>query len=456
MSRDEPQEPSADAPFHVVTKPTGPACNLECEYCFYLDKADLYPERSDFRMSDETLETFVRQYIEAQPGPVVTFAWQGGEPTLLGIDFFRRALAYQDQYAPPDVEVRNCLQTNGTLLDPEWCAFLAENDFLVGISVDGPRRLHDEFRRTRADGSTFDEVMNGLSMLRSHGVEHNVLCVVNAVNGRHPVEVYEFFRDRGVEWIQFIPLVEPADGPTRRTGNRPSNRGTEASDDERDEEPDEVPAWVGEHGGLVERRDPDYGAVAAAARDAPVSDRSVDAETYGEFMCAVFDEWVRNDVGDVSVRSFDQCLEVALRGTASLCVHSETCGSQLAIEHNGDVYACDHFVDPGFERGNVHEIHLADAVEDPDQRQFGEYKREGLPPRCRSCDVRPFCHGGCPKDWHLRTPDGEPGLNYLCAGYRRFFTYVRPYLRLFEETVVEGRPLRAVQRKVRALDRNAG
>jgi len=450
MSRDQSSVPTAESPFHVMTKPNGPACDLECEYCFYLDTAELYPERSDFAMSDETLETFVRQYIEAQPGPVITFAWQGGEPTLPGLDFYRKVVSYQEKHAPDDVEVRNTLQTNGTLLDDEWCRFLAEHDFLVGISVDGPRDLHDRFRRTRSDGPTFDQVANGLSRLEDHGVEHNALCVVNAVNSRHPLEVYEFFKERGVEWIQFIPLVEPL----RADDTGADGEHRHGRDEDRDEATvHQMPEWVRERGGDAARRDEDYAAVAEAAREAPVTARSVDPVVYGEFMCAIFDEWIRNDVGKISVRLFDQCLETVLRGESSLCVFQEECGSQLAVEHNGDVYACDHFVDPGFERGNVHDTHLADLVDAPEQRQFGEYKRDGLPPRCRDCDVREFCHGGCPKNWHLTTPDDAPGLNYLCAGYRRFFTYVQPYLDLVERTIDDGLPLPFVADAVTALDR---
>ena len=430
MAEDEESVTTAGRPFHVMTKPNGPACNLDCDYCYYLETAELFPERSAFRMSEETLETYVRQYIEAQPGSEVTFAWQGGEPTLLGVDFFRRALELQEQYAPPGMVVQNTLQTNGTLLDDEWCQFLAEHDFLVGISIDGPRHLHDRFRRTRGDDPTFEAVYEGLILLQEHGVEYNVLCVVNAVNVRHPLEVYTFFREEAVEWLQFVPLVEPLDGDG--SGSAASRRMV--APDHR------IPGWVAEHGGTVEKADDDYEAVVEAARGAPVSERSVDPEAFGAFLCTIFDEWVRNDIGNMSVRLFDSCLENHLYGRASACVYNETCGAQLAVEHDGSVYACDHFVDPGFRRGNVHEDHLAVLVDASDQRRFGAYKREGLPGRCRACPVRAYCHGGCPKNWLLETPDGELGLNYLCAGYRRFFTYVRPYLDLIEETVENGLP----------------
>jgi uncharacterized protein len=452
MVTDGPASETAEEPFHVMTKPNGPACNLGCEYCFYLEKAELYPERSNFGMSDETLETYVRQYIEAQPGPVVTFAWQGGEPTLLGVEFFEKAIQYQERYAPPNVQIQNCLQTNGTLLDEEWGRFLAEEDFLVGISIDGPRELHDTFRSTRTDGATFHRVMEGLSVLQEYDVEHNALCVLNTVNSQHPIEVYEFFKRQGLEWIQFIPLVEPIDGE----GTAGCATDSPTGEDDRDgADGRTVPKWVRDRGGDVRDRDTDYDAVVEAARGAPVSQRSVDPVAFGEFMTTIFEQWIRNDVGDVSVRLFDQALEVALHGSPSLCVLDETCGSQVAIEHNGDVYACDHYVDPGFHRGNVHETHLASLVESDEQQAFGEYKREGLPERCRECDVRAYCNGGCPKNWHLETPDGDPGLNYLCAGYRRFFTHVQPYLDLVERVAAEGLALQYVSEAVETIDERA-
>lgn len=448
MARESPSTPTASRPFHVMTKPTGPSCNLECEYCFYLDKKELYPERATYDMTEETLEEFVRQYIEAQPGPVVTFAWQGGEPTLRGLDFYRTVVEFQEKHTNPEKRVKNTIQTNGTRLDDEWCMFFAEHDFLVGISIDGPRELHNRFRKTRADGPTFKTAMNGLSLLDEHDVEHNVLCVVNAINSRQPLDVYEFFTRQGVEWIQFIPLVEPLEPSTDETDGKCGDEGAGGREGTLGHQ---IPEWVRERGGCVERDD-DYANVVRAARAGPVTDRSVDPAVYGEFMCEIFDEWIRNDVGKVSVRLFDQCLETLLQGESNLCVYRETCGSQVAMEHNGDVYACDHFVDLGFERGNIHETHLADIVDDPDQVQFGEYKRDGLPSRCRNCPVREFCHGGCPKNWHLETPDGEPGLNYLCAGYRRFFTYVQPYLNLVERTVDDGLPLPLVTEAVTTLD----
>lgn len=446
-------DPELDRPFHVMTKPGGPACNLECSYCFYLEKEELFPDSGTFRMTDETLETYIEQYIEGNPGPTVTFAWQGGEPTLLGVDFFERAVELQEKHAPADKRVVNTFQTNGTLLDDAWGEFLAANDFLVGISIDGPRELHDANRRTRSDDSTFDAVMDGLDVLRRHDVEHNALCVVNDTNSRHPLDVYEFFTEQGIDWIQFIPLVEPQPDGESSAG---AADGAGAAQDDVVGDPFIGPEWVRERGGAVADRDPDYDAVVSAARDAPVTERSVDPAVFGEFLVTIFEEWVRNDVGEVSVRIFDQALEVTLQGRASLCVFTETCGDQVAIEHDGTVYACDHFVDPGFERGNVHGTHIVDLVDDPEQQAFGEYKCDGLPERCRACDVREFCHGGCPKNWLLETPNGEAGLNYLCAGYRRFFTHVQPYLDLFEEGVDRGLPPAFVTEAVAVRDERSG
>lgn len=295
--------------------------------------------------------------------------------------------------------------------------------------------------------------MDGLDLLEEHDVEHNALCVVNAVNSQHPLEVYEFFKDRGLEWIQFIPLVELVDGSEAATdGDTGTGTDGTRADDRRETNDHRIPDWVRERGEAVTRRDEEYESVVEDARSAAVSDRSVDPVAYGEFMCAIFDEWIRNDVGEISVRLFDQCLETLFGGEASLYVFQETCGSQVAMAHNGDVYACDHFVDQGFELGNIRETHLAELVEQPEQRQFGEYKRDGSPPRCRDCDVWEFCHGGCPKNWHLTTPAGEPGLNYLCAGYRYFFTYVQPYLELVERTVERGLPLPAVEDAIAACE----
>lgn len=429
-----------DSPFHVMTKPIGALCNLDCEYCYYLDKKELYSDKQDFRMSEETLEKFIKQYIEAQPDPEVVFSWQGGEPTLRGLDFYRKAVELQSKHAPDDKNIQNVLQTNGTRLDDEWCEFLEENDFRVGISIDGLRELHDEFRQTRVRSPTFDQVMEGLSRLQEHDIEYNVLCVVNSVNSQHPLKVYNFFKDQGVKWIQFIPLVEP----------RPREDPPEASkEDAGFSRLSSSYPWP--ESDPVDEKDENYSQVVQEAREASVTDRSVDPVDYGNFMSTIFDEWVREDVGEISVRLFDESLRMGLGGEATFCIFREECGNQIALEHNGDVYACDHFVDPEHKRGNLNREHLAEMLGSEEQRQFGRQKKEGLPERCQECPAQNFCHGGCPKNRIISREDGD--LNYLCAGYRHFFSHVQPYLGLFRQARKNGYPLPSVMDAVAELDR---
>ena len=361
-------------PFHIMTKPIGPICNLDCEYCYYLRKQELYPGTTRFRMTDELLESYIRQYIQSQPGPLVHFAWQGGEPTLMGLDFFQKAVEFQRKYLPPGWRCTNALQTNGTLLTAEWCEFLRENDFLVGISIDGPAELHDQYRLDKKQRPTHAKVMQGLRLLQEHRVEFNVLCVVNSVNVMHPLEVYRFFKDQGVQHLQFIPLVE-------REGA------------------------------------------------AGVSHRTVPPRAFGRFLAAIFDEWVRHDIGKVFVQIFEECFGVWLGRRAQLCIFAETCGRALVMEHNGDLYACDHFVFPEYRLGNITELPLVELVSSDAQRKFGEDKKSTLPQYCLECEVRFMCNGGCPKDRFIRTPSGEPGLNYLCEGYRYFFNYIDPHMK---------------------------
>ncbi|MFZ5826537.1 MAG: anaerobic sulfatase maturase [Bacillota bacterium] len=362
------------APFHVMAKPIGPICNIDCEYCYYLEKESLYPKGENFKMTEPALESYIRQFIANSPGPRVDFAWQGGEPTLMGLDFFQRVVALQKKHLPAGWSCTNAIQTNGTLLNDDWCRFFKEESFLVGLSVDGPAHLHDFYRKDKGGKPTHERVMRGLRLLQQHGVDFNILCVVNQANAAHPLDVYRFFKSVGVNWIQFIPIVE-------REG------------------------------------------------EAGVTDRSVSAAAYGEFLAAIFDEWVRHDVGKVFVQIFEECFTVWAGLPATLCIFAETCGRAMAMEHNGDVYACDHFVEPGYHRGNLHLIPLSEIVDSPEQLQFGLDKRDTLPAYCRTCEVRFMCNGGCPKDRFITTPDGEPGLNYLCAGFKRFFTHVDPYLR---------------------------
>jgi uncharacterized protein len=363
--------------FHVMLKPRGPVCNLGCAYCYYLSKYGLYPG-SDFCMSDEVLESFTRQYIAAQRVPEVTFGWQGGEPLLMGLDFFRRAVALQDKHRKPGMRVVNALQTNGTLLDDAWCRFFREHDFLVGLSLDGPREAHDAYRADKGGRPTFDRVMAGLALLREHGVEFNILATVHAANADRPIEVYRFLRDEvDARFIQFIPIVQR------------------------------------EGGG--------------------VSARSVVAEQFGRFLIAVFDEWVRRDVGRVFVQIFDVALAAWVGAPPGLCVFDETCGNALVLEHNGDLYACDHFVDPHYRLGNILQTPLVDLVGSERQRRFGLDKRDALPETCRVCEVRFVCNGGCPKN-RLQ------GLNYLCEGYKAFFQHVDGPMRFMAAELEARRP----------------
>ena len=392
--------------FHVMTKPIGPLCNLDCKYCFYLEKEKLFPANEKFRMSDEVLEAYIRQYIEAQKVPEVSFAWQGGEPTLLGVDFFRKVVALQKKYAGGRA-IHNALQTNGTLLDDEWGEFLAQHKFLVGVSIDGPPKLHDTYRVNKNGRPTYAEVIRGIRLLQKHGVEFNTLTVVNRVNSRKPLEVYRFLKQIGSGFIQLIPLVERlADDEARRLG-------LDLATPPRVDEPD--------------------------AR-MPVTDWSVEPDQYGKFLTAIFDEWVQRDVGRVFVQLFDVALGNWFGGQGGLCVFNENCGSALAMEHNGDVYSCDHYVYPRYKLGNLLNADLAAMAASPAQREFGQAKSATLPAYCRSCEVRFACHGECPKHRFLRTPEGDPGLNYLCRAYKRFFTHVDPAMKQMAALIRSGRP----------------
>ncbi len=372
------------APFHLLAKPTGAQCNLDCKYCFFLEKEALYPG-SDFRMPDEVLEEYIRQYLESQPGPEINLAWQGGEPTLMGVEFFRRAVELAKKHQREGTELVHSIQTNGVNLDDEWCALFREHRFLVGLSLDGPRDVHDAYRVDKGGKPTFGKVMRGLRLLQKHRVDVNILTTVHRANGDRPLDVYRFLRDEaGVEFIQLIPIVE-------REGDG-------------------------------------------------VSDRSVGGEQFGKFLIAIFDEWRQRDIGRVFVQMFDVTLAAYMGLPPTLCIFSETCGGALAMEHNGDLYACDHFVEPQHLLGNIRRAHMLDLATGEQQRRFGEHKRDALPEYCRTCEVRFACHGGCPKERFIRTPDGEPGLNYLCAGYKAFFRHVAVPMRMMGELLRRGRP----------------
>ncbi len=431
--------------FHLMVKPRGAVCNLDCTYCFYSRKEDLYEEGASFRMSDEVLESFTRQYIEAQRVPEVTFGWQGGEPTLMGLDFFRKAVAMQEKYRKPGMKIANALQTNGVLLDDEWCRFLKEHQFLIGLSMDGPRELHDAYRVDKGGKPTFDKVYRALKLLQRHGVDFNILCVLNRVNADHPLTVYRFFKSEGVQFIQFIPAVERIVRSQARSEAecRSERHSADASWLTTNEL---VGSQARSEAECRPERDSDerHSADASWLATNEVTEWTVRAEQWGQFLCSVFDEWVRRDVGRVFVQSFDVALQAWVGMEPSLCVHAKTCGDCLAIEHNGDLFSCDHYVDPHYFLGNVMEMPMTELVASPFQRKFGRDKRDTLPRYCRECPVLFACNGGCPKDRFITTPDGEPGLHYLCAGYKRFFTHVAPYIRTMAELLHRGHPPAAI------------
>lgn len=388
----------------VMAKPLGPVCNLRCEYCYYLEKEALYPEVKDYRMTDEVLESFVRQYIRAQPIPEVPFVWQGGEPTLLGLDFFRRALDLQKKYGG-EKWITNALQTNGTLLTDEWCEFLAGHNFLVGLSLDGPEDLHDRHRLDRGGAPTFRSVMRGLDLLKKHSVEFNVLAVVAREHSRRALDVYRFLRGAGMQFIQFIPIVERVPCPeSRRLGIR-----------------------LGVPPSLREREE-----------DTAVTPWSVEPEGYGQFLIDIFEEWVRNDVGSVFVMNFEWALSSWMNLPPHACFFMPQCGKCAVIEHNGDVYSCDHYVYPGYLIGNILRDDLGKMFSSPGQVAFGEAKENALPKLCRECPVLAACRGECCKHRFMTTPDGEPGLNYLCAGYKKYFTHISPYLKWISQLMRSG------------------
>jgi uncharacterized protein len=386
--------------FHVMAKPVGPICNLDCTYCFYLEKERLYPRASDWAMAGDVLETFIREYIDANDVPSVSFTWQGGEPTLLGVDYFRQVVALQAKHARGKT-IQNAFQTNGVLIDDEWATFFKEHDILVGVSIDGPRDVHDAYRVDKGGQPTFDKVMRGLDVLARHGVAFNTLTTVHRANASHPLEVYRFLKAHGSGYMQFIPIVE-------RAAPRATSDGLL----------------------LVS---PDFDGRAG------VTPWSVDSRQFGEFLCTIFDEWVRHDVGRYFVQLFDVCLEMWSGLDASLCVFRRTCGGAMALEHGGDLYSCDHYVYPENRLGSIMETPLAFLAHSAQQEAFGDAKDTSLPRYCRECDVRFACNGECPKHRFLTTPDGEPGLNYLCAGYKRFFRHVDAPMRVMAAELAAGR-----------------
>jgi uncharacterized protein len=360
--------------FQVFAKPFGAVCNLACHYCYYLEKADLYGKEKSFRMTDDILEDYIVQHINAFPSSLITFSWHGGEPTLIGLDFFRKVVAMQRKHQPSGVRIRNGIQTNGTLINEEWCSFLAAEGFEVGISIDGPKEMHDFYRIDRKQEPTHEQAMRGYGLLRRHMIPCDVLCVVHSHNVQHPIEVYRFFRQIGARCIGFLPLVE----------SRPDGQG--------------------------------------------VSERTVPAESFGAFLCAIFDEWLSKDIGRVKAQIFEEAIGTAFGHDHALCIFRKTCGDIPVVEHNGDFFHCDHFVDIGHRVGNIREMPLVELIESQSQRAFGQAKLDKLTSFCKTCNVLNMCNGGCPKDRFSMTPDGETGLSYLCAGYKKFFIHCRPFV----------------------------
>ena len=386
-------------PLYVMLKPAGAHCNLACKYCYYLEKNNLYQNSHRHLMSDDMLEQFTREYIEAQTMPQVLFTWHGGEPLMRSIDFYKKALALQKKYAHGK-QIDNVIQTNGTLLTDEWCEFFAKNHWLVGISIDGPQEYHDHYRVTPAGKPSWEKVMQGISLLKKHRVEWNAMAVVNAYNAEHPLEFYHFFRDNGCQYLQFTPIVER----------------------------------------LTEHEDGRTLASLAEDREIPLADASVTPQQWGNFLCTIFDDWVRHDVGKTFVEIFDCTLANWMGVLPGICAYSKECGHAGVMEHNGDVYSCDHFVFPEYKLGNIREQSLIDMLYGEKQQAFSRLKHTSLPRQCKECDMEFACHGECPKNRFEKDKYGEPGLNYLCQGYYQYYTHVAPYMDFMKRELLAQRP----------------
>lgn len=386
-------------PLYVMLKPAGAHCNLACKYCYYLEKNKLYPTAQRHLMSDEMLEQFTREYIEAQTMNQVLFTWHGGEPLLRSIDFYRKALSLQQKYAGGR-RIDNVIQTNGTLLTDEWCEFFAQNHWLVGISIDGPQPDHDHYRLTAAGKPSWKKVMQGIKLLKKHGVEWNAMAVVNAYNANHPLEFYRFFKENGCQFLQFTPIVERL---TRHEDGRT----------------------------LVSLADKD---------EISLSEASVAPEQWGYFLCAIFDEWVRKDVGKIFVEIFDCTLANWMGISPGICAYSKECGHAGVMEHNGDVYSCDHFVFPEYKLGNIRDHSLIDMLYGEQQQEFSRLKHSSLPRQCKECDMEFACHGECPKNRFMKDKYGDSGLNYLCPGYYHYYQHVAPYMDYMKQELMSQRP----------------
>ena len=386
-------------PLYVMLKPAGAHCNLACKYCYYLEKNNLYQTSHRHLMTDEMLEQFTREYIEAQTMPQVLFTWHGGEPLMRSIDFYKKALALQKKYAHGK-QIDNVIQTNGTLLTDEWCEFFAQNHWLVGISIDGPQEYHDHYRVTPAGKPSWEKVMQGISLLKKHRVEWNAMAVVNAYNAEHPLEFYHFFRANGCQYLQFTPIVER----------------------------------------LTEHEDGRTLASLADDREIPLADASVTPQQWGNFLCTIFDDWVRHDVGKTFVEIFDCTLANWMGVLPGICAYSKECGHAGVMEHNGDVYSCDHFVFPEYKLGNIRELSLIDMLYGEKQQTFSRLKHTSLPRQCKECDMEFACHGECPKNRFEKDKYGEPGLNYLCQGYYQYYSHVAPYMDFMKRELLAQRP----------------
>ena len=386
-------------PLYVMLKPAGAHCNLACKYCYYLEKNNLYQNSHRHLMSDEMLEQFTREYIEAQTMPQVLFTWHGGEPLMRSIDFYKKALALQKKYAHGK-QIDNVIQTNGTLLTDEWCEFFAKNHWLVGISIDGPQEYHDHYRVTPAEKPSWEKVMQGIQLLKKHRVEWNAMAVVNAYNAEHPLEFYHFFRDNGCQYLQFTPIVER----------------------------------------LTEHEDGRTLASLADDREIPLADASVTPQQWGNFLCTIFDDWVRHDVGKTFVEIFDCTLANWMGVLPGICAYSKECGHAGVMEHNGDVYSCDHFVFPEYKLGNIRDQSLIDMLYGEKQQAFSRLKHTSLPRQCKECDMEFACHGECPKNRFEKDKYGEPGLNYLCQGYYQYYSHVAPYMDFMKRELLAQRP----------------
>jgi len=417
---------TAHAPFSMLAKPIGPVCNIDCAYCFYLDKTDLYPGTNSFKMNETVLEQYVHQYIEGQPAGTaeVSFGWQGGEPTLMGIPFFESVLKYQKKHSRSGMKIKNILQTNGILLNDHWGKFFHDHSFLLGISIDGPETLHDQFRFDKKGKGTFKQVMRGIEICHKHKVEFNTLTVVQSQNAEHPTQIYDFLKGIGSTFFQFIPIVE--------------HSHYRVTDNQLDEM-----IYPTEENAL----DPHIA----------VNKRSVGSQQWGQFLNKIFDRWLdKEDIGSIFLRDFEMLLGLVMGLRSTICVHSETCGNAPAIEHNGDLYSCDHYVDSDYLLGNTAKQSLAEMMNSEQQIKFGNDKRDTLPQYCLDCDYLQYCWGACPKDRIKFTPQKEKGLHYLCEGYKAFYSHTEPYFQKIAECIRMGHPakdwknLEALQRRASA------